>query len=118
MRAQVKDISINDYLGSTAEQPLNSYNTWMVIDAEIGPEGEPGAEVFRFYVCTPTALAQMTQDGEYRFGRHLLIVKEFDWDLTVLAINKLVSSFDEPDWHALGTKIAKYGAWEFEDYTD
>lgn len=116
MRAQLKSISSEDYPDNHIGLPLDPQNAWVIVDAEIGPQDGRGSELFRFYVCTPAFLASDLKDKGYYFGRHLLILAEFSWELVKTAIEKIISSFDESNWSALAEKIGRYGYWEFEDY--
>jgi hypothetical protein len=88
------------------------------MEVEIGPTGEAGSDIFFFYVCTIDYLSQELDLEGARFGRNLIIMKEFSWSGAVAALEKLVSSFEGPDWRTLATKIGRYGLWEFEDYQD
>ncbi len=116
MRAEIKNISSDDYPVTRTGLPFDPRSAWVIVEAEIGPKDGKGSDIFFFYVCTAAYLSEELESAGSRFGRHLLIMNEFNWDHVVSVIEKLVSSFEEPDWRSLAEKIARYAQWEFEDY--
>jgi len=82
----------------------------------IGPKGELGEESFDFSVCTPSWLVDRQPEQEYRFVRHHLLLKRYDYGLLHQAIQKLCDSVEGPNWRAVAEKLGRYGRWEFEDY--
>jgi Immunity protein 8 len=118
MKAELKRVSSGDYPITRTGELFDPLDAWVILEAEVGPKGREGADIFFFYVCTSTNLKRELEITGFRFGRHLLIVNEFDWNKVVSAIEKLISSFDEPNWTSLAEKIGRYGAWEYEDYRE
>jgi hypothetical protein len=82
-----------------------------------GPAGEPSEESFQFEVCTPGWLHQQVQRDGPLNGRHHVIVDTFNWPALQTYFQHLVTSCTGADWHEVATKLARYGYWEFEDYT-
>ncbi|AUI60401.1 immunity 8 family protein [Amycolatopsis sp. BJA-103] len=82
-----------------------------------GPVGEPGEESFDFEVCTPGWLHQQVQQDGLRNGRHHVIVDTFDWPALQTYFQNLVATCTGADWNEVSAKLARYGRWEFEDYT-
>lgn len=82
-----------------------------------GPVDEPGEESFQFEICTPGWLHQQIQrDGPIN-GRHHVIVDTFNWPALQNYFQHLVTRCTGATWHEVATKLARYGYWEFEDYT-
>lgn len=82
----------------------------------IGPEGENGSESFDFNVCTPKWLQQKLPPEEALFGRHKLIVLDYNRDRIIRKINHLCDRTLGSNWTEIATRLARYGHWEFEDY--
>lgn len=99
-------------------------NCWVVVHADIGPEGEKApdgsaaTDIFLFYVTTPKKLLEISKDKGYEFGYSLIIVEEYKEDLVRDAIKKLLSEIDGDTWEEVAKKINKYGRWEYDDYKE
>ncbi|WP_281663391.1 immunity 8 family protein [Paraburkholderia fungorum] len=93
-----------------------NFGTW--IRFSVGPSGELGTDNFDLFVCTPLWLSESleTEPGA-RWGRHLLIVKEFNVAAITNEIERLVQRCSSVDWQSTALKIGRFAAWEFEDYT-
>ncbi|MFL9938468.1 immunity 8 family protein [Paraburkholderia graminis] len=91
------------------------FGTW--IRLFVGPPGVPGADTFDVFVCTPDWLSEKVEDDSAaQWGRHLLIVKEYDLGAVVRAIEEMIGRISAADWPAVAVKLSRYAAWEFEDY--
>jgi hypothetical protein len=88
----------------------------VLIQAMIGPDSGPGEESFDFLVCSPSWLAQEVADGGYQFGRHRLVVAQFDLAVIRNAIESICEGAEGDDWRTIAGQIARHGRWEFEDY--
>ncbi|WP_090346811.1 Imm8 family immunity protein [Pseudomonas guariconensis] len=86
----------------------------MGLRLRIGPEGTSAGDDFEVFVCTPEWLANNIWEPVW--GRHLLIVKNFHYQLIVDAIIKNISQFEGASWPELACKSARFYAWEFEGY--
>jgi hypothetical protein len=116
MRAELRYLHSPDAPDLSAYQPETPDHFHILIQAMIGPEGEPGEESFDFVVCTPAWLAgQIAADGP-RFGRYHLLMREFDLSLLERTIQHLCSRTTGPDWNSVAEILARWGKWEFEDY--
>ena len=82
----------------------------------IGPAGSDGGELFYITVCSPTRLEQLCERDGFVWGRHRLIVPYFDFDKIRSIMTKFVSNCGGETWQEIAPKIARLGAWEFEDY--
>jgi len=47
-----------------------------------------------------------------------LVVRRWDFELVRRAIADLCRRVEGSDWETVGTKLSRYGAWEFEDYEE
>lgn len=115
MRAKLKGLSSPDVeLQTFYPEDENSFG--ILIEAEIGAEGGAGADLFQIMVCTPDWIKEKYSDRKTVWGRHMLIVFEFDLAEIREAINRYVEGCVADDWPGLALKLARIGAWEFEDY--
>ena len=115
MRPELKGLDSSD-LPDGQSLPQNPDNCWIVVTASIGISGEPGADLFVFYVCTLERLRQMTETGGPVSGRHLLIVSRFDWDAVEQAIISICNEVEGDTWEVISRKLAQFGKWEYEGY--
>lgn len=94
----------------------------VLVLAEIGPaDDDRGADGFYVTVCSPNWLARMAleeNDKGFEFIHHQLVVDRWDPVLFQRAIQDLCYSTTGEDWDEVATKLSRYLAWEFEDYTE
>ena len=95
--------------------PADPTNCGFVVTAAIGPKDAEGVEVFDFFVCTPRWLADNIPAHGYEWGRHKLILPHWDYDALLRALTDLCAEATGPSWESVATRLARYGAWEFED---
>lgn len=86
------------------------------VRANIGSDHSAGCESFDILLCTPGWLEKHCATNGPMWGRHLLIVPRYDYKNIYRFIERYVSSLVADDWTALGNKLSRIGAWEFEDY--
>lgn len=87
----------------------------VLIQAEIGPKGSEGAEIFQFEVVTPRWLLANPQ---LRWARSQLFLPEFSWNEVEALLKRLVSSVSGETWEEIAIKLSRYMHWEFEDYKE
>lgn len=117
MRAVLKVLSSIDLPDGTSSPP-DPTDCWVVVTASIGIAGDDGSDNFTFYVSTPRRLERIVADESQLWGRHLLIVEQFDWVLVRNAIEKICDEVTGDTWDAIASRLSRYGAWEFEDYRE
>jgi immunity protein 8 of polymorphic toxin system len=83
--------------------------------AEIGPRGQEGTEIFSFVAITPRALAR---DLGARWGRGYLIVGCFSWDTVDRELKKLIHRLAGSSWTEVAEELAKELYWEFDNYKE
>lgn len=117
MKAIVKSIWMNsaslnldEYLPDCTE----SFGLW--VEFSVGIKDEDGADDFRIFVCTPEWLKNECTPVRSIWGRHMLIVSEYNIDLIKAEIDQCVENCTGENWPTIAPKIARFAAWEFEDY--
>jgi hypothetical protein len=115
MRAILKGISSPDVELATY-WPEDESCFGFLIEAQIGPENEKGTDLFQIMVCTPDWIKANYSKRKAVWGRHMLIVFEYDLAEIKSAINRYVERCMADDWHGLALKLSRMGDWEFEDY--
>ena len=116
MKAELKGVHSPDVDDVRKYSPPDPVNFAVLIQALIGPMGEPGAESFNIEVCTPRWL-ETQLDGEGAiFGRHLLVVRNYDYEAIVKKIERFLDLCTGSDWPEIARKVSRIGLWEFEDY--
>jgi hypothetical protein len=82
----------------------------------VGIRDENGADDFRLLVCTPEWLRNEYGWKKAISGRHMLIVFEYNLDVIKAELDRFIESCAGEDWPTIVQKIARFAAWEFEDY--
>jgi len=113
MHAVVRSIS-SDELDIKAYVPENPTCFFLNLRIRIGSDETSGADDFELCVCTPEWLDRSV--WEPRWGRHLLIVREYDLSAIEKCIHDYVGECDGTDWNIIAEKLGRVFAWEFEDY--
>lgn len=115
MHAVVKSISSDD-TGIEDFRPNNLSCFSLNLRVLIGSSEAPGADEFDLFVCTPDWLSQNI--WEPRWGRHMLIVREYDRSAIEKCVYDYVAKCVGNEWHEIAEKIARNLSWEFEDYRE
>jgi hypothetical protein len=101
-------INLNSYF---PDDPDN-FSLW--IEFKIGSDNEEGINYYRVLVCTPKWLCRNV--WEPRWGRHMLIVHEYDRSAIEKCVHDYVAKCTGDEWQEIAEKIARNLSWEFEDY--
>ena len=117
MRAALKRMYSNELdVGLKEYRPANPENFGISIRLEAGLVGSDAADSFDLFVCTPNWIKeQCTEEGAV-WGRHMLLMPEYDYDLMLRAVTREMDACQGKDWHEVANKLARFAAWEFEDY--
>lgn len=115
MRAELKflhspDVDLDSYY------PEDPSNFSFLLQAMIGIEGKDGHDSFDIMVYTPQWLLQHHNDSDVVFGRHTLIVFDYDIGRLRAAISRYCEYTFGDDWLEIAERLARIGYWEFEDY--
>ncbi|MGY6564666.1 MAG: Imm8 family immunity protein [Halomonadaceae bacterium] len=111
MHARLKNIMSPDLdYGSSPDDPENCR---VMIEAEIGPSENEGANIFSFAVITPPAIRSLPAPS---WLRGYLLLPVFSWAGVEEAVNKLLMQCAGSDWDEAASKSSQNLAWEFESY--
>jgi len=67
-------------------------------------------------IVTPKWLERTQSKEDVVVGRHHLLVFEYNLTRIIDFIKRYCESCTGADWTEVGTKVARLGHWEFEDY--
>jgi hypothetical protein len=95
------------------ELPHN-FCRWIHLD--IGYEEEQASSMFSIGVCSFTWLAHQYSNEGPRWGRHLLVVGQYNYEEIKKAIEERVQSCLRETWEESLKILCRDFAWEFEDY--
>lgn len=117
MRAELKSLyslELEDPLVNYRPDDASNFGTW--IRAYVGPQGGRGAETFDIQVCTSDWLKLQCATQGPLWGRHMLIVETYDYNVIKAHIERYITNSEGLDWESVAAKLGRIGAWEFEDY--
>lgn len=119
MQAELKSLFSSD-IDERVYWPDDAEVFAFILDATIGPKGEDAGNIFQFFVCTPKWITTRLINRHFGeigvFGRHMIIVTEYDFAAIRAMIAGLCSSTTGKDWAEVANKLSRYGAWEYADY--
>lgn len=118
VKPELRRLHSPDLMDMQTSQPENPRNFCMLVQAMIGPRGEPGEESFDILVCTPRWLEQSLANANVLFGLHYLFVDHYDYEWIRGAIARICNSLSGASWDDVASQLDKYGAWEFENYQE
>ena len=95
------------------QEPVDPADASVLFEANIGPTGQAGTEVFSFVAITPRALAR---DHGTRWGRGYLIVNHVSWAGVEAAVRNLISHCSGDNWAQVAEQLNREMHWEFEAY--
>lgn len=95
--------------------PPNPKDCSVFLEAEVGPVGAEGADIFGFTVVTPEAVAKCR---ERRWGRGYLLLMEFTWEEAEQAVSRLLAQCTGASWQEIAWKLNKELLWEFDGYRE
>ncbi|MFN8629634.1 MAG: Imm8 family immunity protein [Chloroflexota bacterium] len=117
MRAEVRSIHSPDAPDALDRwRPSSPRDFELLLEAEIGPAGGEGSEVFTLRAVGPDWLAAHDGDKGFRWGRGLLVLQEWDFAVAERAISDLCRRTEGEAWADVAIKLARFMHWEFEDY--
>lgn len=117
MKAELKSLhslELEDGLVNYWPSDASNFGTW--IRAYVGPQGGRGAETFDIQVCTPDWLKSQCNAQGPLWGRHMLIVNTYDYNVIKAYVERYIANSEGEDWESIAVKLSRIGAWEFEDY--
>ena len=93
--------------------PDTPEDCFILLEAEIGDEQAPGADVFTFYVTTPVYLERTSTDPEQR---GLIVLDRFDWAAAKHKIIQICAKAEAATWDECVRLID--ADWEFDNYQE
>lgn len=116
MKAAIRRLHSPDVPDLESWIPVEPECFGFLLQVLVGPWGEDGEESFDFVVCSPEWLKRKYGEDAVILGRHHVLMFQYNFAHLKDAIESMVSRAEGRDWSEVATKIARYGAWEFEDY--
>ncbi|RAU44643.1 MULTISPECIES: immunity 8 family protein [unclassified Pseudomonas] len=113
MRAVIKGI-YNDIFDVETYRPESVDNFSLSLRIRIGLDGTQGTDDFELFICTPKWLEETV--WEARWGRGLLMVREYDFSTIVGFVHDYVSRCEGDSWETIAMQLGKVFIWEFDDY--
>lgn len=119
MKAELKDIMECDRYQSLKDyQPENPDYFCIGIVLLIGIKGKAGYDTFYGEVCSFEKFSQLKGRQKTYEKRDIILIERYDYQIICDHINNIITSYDEPDWHALANQLNKHFAWEYEGYLE
>lgn len=115
MKAQLKNIDTSD-INIDTYYPEDEKCFGFYIEAIIGPDSEKGGDIFGFQICSPKWLLLKHSETDVIFCHNMIIVFEYDFNTIKQKISDLCNKTAGENWNDIAQKIAKFGAWEYENY--
>jgi hypothetical protein len=116
-RAEVRSIHSADAPeGLERWRPERPRDFAVLVEAEIGPAGGVGGEVFSVRVVGRDWFVNQPGDAGFRWGRGLLVVDAWDYATVERAIADLCRRAEGEGWSEVARRLARSMDWEFEGY--
>ncbi|QOT80092.1 hypothetical protein F7R26_021630 [Cupriavidus basilensis] len=95
-----------------------AYRAGRVGSGRVGSDDEEGGggHLYQILACTPARITREYGQAGAIWGRHMLIVFEFDPERIKSEITRYVNGCTGKDFSEMAQKVPRIGAWEFEDY--
>jgi hypothetical protein len=118
MKAELKGFHSPDIYDLEKFCPEVVNNFCFLLQLLVGPKDEKGDETFDIVVCTPQWLIENNTNSAIIFGRHHLIVFEYNFKAICDKLTQVVNVIDGKNWDEIALKVGRIGMWEFEDYQE
>lgn len=109
---------IQVHTGQTCEDfsPEITDNFWCTFDFGVGPNNEEGHHDYSVQVGTPRAFDHAIQNQGPMWGRHYIIVNEYDAALIKSVIEQKIEECARETWEETYQILSRYFKWQYEDY--
>jgi hypothetical protein len=119
VRAELRSLDSPDALdGLDRWLPSDPTDFSITLGAVIGPPATPGGDLFYFTVVGPDWFASNPPGKGFRWGRGLLVLDRWDYEVARRAIADLCLRAEGPDWETVAQRLNQHGWWEFDGYRD
>lgn len=116
MQIELKNFTSPDIFDLKRYIPDNKESFSFLLELAIGMKGKDGSDLFSIEVCTPKWMLENHQSYDIIFGRHKLIVFEYDIVNIIDAIRRYLNTITYNSWEDVTNQISKIALWEFEEY--
>jgi hypothetical protein len=118
IRAKIKSLEIIEVpdLDPAKYVPDDFEHFGCTFGLTVGPADSEGGELFYLTVCSPNWLATQCKREGFMWGRHHMIVPEYDLKAITAIVTKFVENCSGDSWPEVAAKLSQIAAWEFEDY--
>lgn len=116
MRAIIKKVHSPDTLNLENYCPDDPENFSLLLQFLIGPVNGEGEESFDVEIYTPKWILANFKKEDVIYGRHKIIVLEYNLKAIIDSVSKYISGCSGDTWLEIAQKINRIGRWEFEDY--
>lgn len=107
------ELGIKDF-DSFAPDIRDNFCVWLTL--LIGPSNLEGGHDYNLGVCSPKWLYHNIQNYGPMWGRHLLIVEDFDSVKIRRKIDDIILHCTRETFEETSIVIGRYFLWEYEDY--
>ncbi|HBQ20134.1 MAG: Imm8 family immunity protein [Sandaracinaceae bacterium] len=99
-------------------EPESDADVCFLLQIEIGPAGEEGADVFDCMVATPEGLRKLERPGQPVIAtRALLVFSSFSWTELFRVLDRLIASCEGHSWVETCDRLQRYFRWEYDEFT-
>lgn len=116
IKPELRRLSSPDLPGYPRQVPSSTEAFRFVLDAEIGPAGSHGSDLFTAIVQSPAHPNELAPGEQCRWVGSRLIIARFDVDLIERAWLALCESAAADTWEETARKLAQHTHWEFDGY--
>jgi hypothetical protein len=111
-RAKIKSIEIMDApeLDPAKYIPDDPSDFGCTFGLKIGPADDKGEELFYLTACTPHWLAKECERDGFVWGRHHLVVPQYNLDAIVKTITEFVEECFGDSWSEVAVKLSRLAA--------
>ncbi len=110
MRAQLSDLTSPDLLDLEYGSPFDPDNFLIIVEAEIGPLGGKGGDLFSFQVCSSSWMVEEVERRGSLLGRHYLILPHYDYGRLRNTIAGLCDRHQGEDWQGIAARLVQYAS--------
>ncbi len=97
-------------------RPEIDENFLINVNLRIGPTDQDGAHDYILTVCSVRRLSHIIDKEGSVCGRHMLILNRFDANEIRGFIDKVIRKSDRSNFEESSNILARFFAWEYEDY--
>lgn len=119
MKAELKNLYSLDIDESLkCFRPTDEYFFGLNVRLMVGENGIEGEESFDLIVCSPDWIKAQYENSGWVWGRHMLILLKYDYELMISQIKKYINSISGESWEDIALQVSRIALWEFEDYQE